>query len=317
MFAEAAAGLGIDIVLATDRCHVLDNPWGDHSLPIRFDESEAGVRTAVESGPFDGLVALGDKPAAIAAPIAEALGLPFHPSRAVAACRDKYLARQRFQAAGLPVPSFFRAPFRAGAEAAAERAVYPCVLKPLSLSASRGVIRADSRTEFLAAFRRIETMLRGEPDEFLQVERFIPGREFALEGIVTAGHLQLLALFDKPDPLDGPFFEETIYVTPSRQPRGVQDSIAAAAQAAVAALGLNHGPVHAEMRVNDAGVWMLEVAARPIGGLCARVLPGLPELILQHACGEDVSGISFGGRAAGVMMIPIPRAGIYQGVTGA
>ena len=317
MFAEAAAGLGIAVSLATDRCHVLDNPWGDHSLPIRFDEPEASVRTAVESGPFDGIVALGDKPAAIAALIAEALGLPFHSSYAVAACRDKYLARRRFQAAGLPVPGFYRAPFRAGAEAAAEQAVYPCVLKPLSLSASRGVIRADSRPDFLAAFRRIEVMLRGERDEFLQVERFIPGREFALEGIVTAGHLQVLALFDKPDPLDGPFFEETIYVTPSRQPRQVREAIGAAAQAAVAALGLNHGPVHAEMRVNDAGVWMLEVAARPIGGLCARVLPGLPELILQHACGEDVSGFSFAGRAAGVMMIPIPRAGIYQGVTGA
>jgi biotin carboxylase len=201
---------------------------------------------------------------------------------------------------------------------------YPCVLKPLGLSASRGVIRANDDAEFAAAFHRIEALL-GDPDiqrlheeqnHFIQVESFIPGREFALEGILADGQLRVLAIFDKPDPLDGPYFEETIYVTPSREDVATQRELVRSTEAAVKALGLKHGPIHAEMRVNSRGVWMLEVAARPIGGLCARVLPGLEELILRHAAGEDVSQTAMPEGAAGVMMIPIPREGVYAGVEG-
>jgi hypothetical protein len=198
------------------------------------------------------------------------------------------------------------------------------VLKPLGLSASRGVIRANSQKEFHAAFRRIESLLADpdiarlheDQDRFLQVESFIDGREFALEGILTNGQLRVLALFDKPDPLNGPFFEETIYVTPLREDSSTQAAIVNTTQAAVNALGLTEGPIHAEMRVNRHGVWMLEVAARPIGGLCARVLPGLEELILRHAAGVDAGDIAMSTPAAGVMMIPIPRAGIYVDVEG-
>jgi len=251
--------------------------------------------------------------------IAEHLRIPYNPVAAVAACRNKFLARQRFQAAGLPVPDFFRVPLTEAPERAADRAAYPCVLKPLGLSASRGVIRANSPAEFVAAFRRIQAMLKpsGEGhDRYIQIEAFIPGAEFALEGMVVDGRLETLALFDKPDPLDGPFFEETLYVTPSRQLPSVQHAIGEACQAAVSALGLTSGPIHAEMRVNDRGVWMLEVAARPIGGLCARVLPGLPELILRQAAGElSENRLTLRG-AAGVLMIPIPREGIFQSVTG-
>jgi biotin carboxylase len=192
------------------------------------------------------------------------------------------------------------------------------VLKPLRSSASRGVIRANAPLEFAEALARIRKMT-GE--ESVLVEDFIPGREFALEGIVTAGQLNTLAIFDKPDPLDGPFFEETIYVTPSRQPPSVQHAIRESAQRAVAALGLEFGPVHAEMRVNDQGVWMLEAAARPIGGLCSRVLRfqnemSLEELLLRHALGEDLARVALAPGAHGVMMIPIPAAGIYCGVEG-
>ena len=198
------------------------------------------------------------------------------------------------------------------------------MLKPLGLSASRGVIRADNPAEFIAAFRRIENLLADpdiarlheDQDRFLQVESFIEGREFALEGILTDGQLRVLALFDKPDPLDGPFFEETIYVTPSRESEATQDAIVRTTRAAVKALGLTEGPIHAEMRVNQRGVWMLEVAARPIGGLCARVLPGLEELILRHAAGEDAGALAMPRSRAGVMMIPIPREGIYVDVEG-
>ena len=204
------------------------------------------------------------------------------------------------------------------ADAAIARVRFPCVLKPLDSSASRGVIRSNNRAEFVEAAARIARMKAGD----LLVEDYIPGREFALEGVVTAGKLQTLALFDKPDPLEGPYFEETIYVTPSREPQEVQQRIRQTAQAAVTALGLTDGPVHAEMRVNGQGVWILEAAARPIGGLCARVLRfGAPfcrleQLLLRHALGEDVSGATLTAGSHGVMMIPIPHAGVYRGVQG-
>ena len=148
------------------------------------------------------------------------------------------------------------------------------------------------------------------------MEEFLPGLEFALEGLVTRGRLRPLALFDKPDPLDGPFFEETIYVTPSRKPASIQTAILETASAAVAALGLTHGPIHAEMRVDPRGVWMLEVAARPIGGLCAKALPGLEEAILSHAAGAPDRPIELPAPSSGVMMIPIPREGVYASVEG-
>ena len=206
---------------------------------------------------------------------------------------------------------------------------YPCVLKPLGLSGSRGVIGADNESEFLAAFRRIRSILASSEirqqssnrDLYIQVKSYIPGREFALEGVVTDGRLQTLALFDKPDSLEGPYFEETIYVTPSRESETAQREIIETAQAAIGALGLRHGPVHAEMRQNREGTWMLEVAARPIGGLCAKALrftPNVPleELIIRHALCEDVSTVRREDPASGVMMIPIPRAGVYHGLAG-
>jgi hypothetical protein len=191
------------------------------------------------------------------------------------------------------------------------------------------VIRADSPAQFIAAFERIRALLGSpdiarlneEQDRFIQIESFIPGREFAVEGMLTHGRLQVHAIFDKPDELQGPFFEETIYVTPSREPLDVQRSILAATERAIAELGLTHGPIHAEMRVNEQGVWMLEIAARPIGGLCAQALRftggvALEELMLFHALGEDVSGLRLEPGATGVMMIPIPANGIYAGVSG-
>src|SRR5258706_1149442 len=216
------------------------------------------------------------------------------------------------------VPGFQRVALSEGPLAAAERASYPCVLKPLGLSASRGVIRADNPAEFIAAFRRIKALLDNpdilrlneEHNQFIQVEDFIPGREFALEGMLTGGRLRVLAIFDKPDPLDGPYFEETIYLTPSREKAETQCEIVRATESAVRALGLTQGPIHAEMRVNRQGVWMLEVAARPIGGLCARVLPGLEELILSHAAGEDVAKVPIPEGPGGGMMIPIPTQGV-------
>lgn len=324
VFAAAAERLGYELVLATDRCHVLDDPWGDHAVPLRFEDPAGAALVLATHTRIDGIVALGDRQAYIAALAAERMGLRYNSPPSVAAARNKFLAHERFRTAGLPVPEFHRIPLADGPERAAEEARYPCVLKPLGLSASRGVIRANNPAEFVAAFHRIEALLadpeiarlREDQDQFLQIESFIEGRELALEGILTNGELRVFAIFDKPDPLDGPFFEETIYVTPSREDALAQDAIVRTTEAAVKALGLTHGPIHAEMRLNAQGVWMLEVAARPIGGLCARVLPGLEELILRHAAGDDPGALAMPTPAAGVMMIPIPRRGIYAGVDG-
>lgn len=315
-FAEAARALGVELVLATDRCHILENPWGDDAAPVRFEDPEPGIEALVARGPFDGIVAVGDRPTCVAAQAAERLGnLHFHPAEAARAAANKLLSREHFLAAGMPVPEFRRMSL---VEAAIAQVKYPCVLKPLNSSGSRGVIRADNLEAFREAAARIGRMEHGD----ILVEDYIPGREFALEGVVTAGRLQTLALFDKPEPLEGPYFEETIYLTPSRLPADVQCRIRESAQAAVTALGLTDGPVHAEMRWNDQGVWILEAAARPIGGLCARILRfGAPfhtleRLLLMHALGEDVSAATLSEGSHGVMMIPIPNAGVYRGVQG-
>jgi biotin carboxylase len=206
---------------------------------------------------------------------------------------------------------------------------FPCVLKPLGLSGSRGVIRADTRDEFVTAFERIRALLnrldvraaRTGLEDVVLVEAFIPGREFAIEGLLSAGALQVFAIFDKPDPLDGPFFEETLYVTPSSLGALTQVGVMSAIQDAADALGLHHGPVHAECRINHDGIVVLEVAARPIGGLCSRAVrfenaASLEEVLLRHAMGEDVSGCAREHRAAAVMMIPIPRRGLLKGIDG-
>jgi len=201
-------------------------------------------------------------------------------------------------------------------------------VKPISLSASCGVIRANDRDEFVAAFHRVAALLEKLGEETLGagagkilVEDFVPGREVALEGLLTDGELRVLALFDKPDPLDGPFFEETIYVTPSRLPAAVQREIASCAARAARALGLREGPVHGELRMSDRGVWVIEVAARSIGGRCSRTLRfaagmSLEEVILRHALRMDIPSLDREGKAAGVMMLPIPRAGVLEEVRG-
>jgi biotin carboxylase len=317
-FADAARRVGAEVTLATDRCHILDDPWGDRAVPVKFDRVAESLAVLREYGlEIDGVSAVGDRPAVLAAAAAEMFGVPFHPRAAALACHDKHLARSLFRAAGMRVPEFFRAGADQDPAAIAARAPYPCVLKPLGLSASRGVIRANDEQEFIAAFRRIARM--GERE--IQVETYIPGREFAVEGVVTRGELQVIAIFDKPDPMEGPYFEETIYVTPSREPAEVQAALVETTRQAVRALGFTHGPLHAELRYNPEGAWILEVHARPIGGLCARAVrlaDGIPleEMLLVHALGGDVRMAHLDCEASGVMMIPIARGGIYQSVDG-
>ena len=329
-FTNAARRLGVEVTLATDRCHVLEDPWRDRAVAVRFEEPEESARVlaSLPNRP-DGIVAVADRSTTIAALAAERLDLPWHPPAAVALCRNKNLMREAFSRAGLNVPQNFAVPLDSNPLDAAAATAYPCVLKPLGLSASRGVIRADNEPEFLTAFERIRRIL-GLPeirclndaaDRAIQIEQYIPGREFALEGIMTEGDLQVLALFDKPDPLEGPFFEETIYVTPSREPAQTQRAIVETCRAAIKALGLSHGPIHAEMRVNEHGVYMLEIAARPIGGLCARALRFKPaltleDLVILHAIGALPPDLQPAPSASAVMMIPAPGTGILEAIEG-
>jgi len=342
-FDEAASRLGFRLSFASDRCHVLDDPWGDRAVAVSFEDPAAPLEGIAEAM-FDGILAVGDRPALAAAHLAESLGLSFHPPAAVAAARNKFLSRGCFRSAGMKVPKYLTIPLEAqtntlpyasqAARLESSGIGFPCVLKPLGLSGSRGVIRANNPSEFDNAFGRIRKLLdhpdvrqfHDPQDRLIQVEEFIPGREFAIEGIMTRGSLQVLAIFDKPDPLDGPFFEETIYVTPSRESSSAQAALIEATEQAVAALGLYHGPIHAEMRLNDDGVWMLEVAGRPIGGLCAGALRfcqgdhshsfSLEELLLRHAASQDLRGVAREPAASGVLMIPVPRPGVYTGIVG-
>ena len=338
-FGEAAAALGVRLLFASDRCDQLDDPWFDQAIPVRFhDETEAVAvvtRACAEARP-DAVLAVGDRPTVLAAHLNAAFGLPGNPPAAAAASRNKQQARLAFRHAGLPTPEFLELAVEDDPAAAAMRISYPAVVKPLALSGSRGVMRVDDAAGFVAAFDRLRRLLRA-PDvrserdrahEHILVESFIPGAEYAIEGVLTHGGFQAFAIFDKPDPLDGPFFEETIYVTPSRLPEGMQRLVVEGVAAAARAIGLWHGPIHAECRVNDRGVFVLEVAPRPIGGLCSKVLrfarPGqaagplasLEEVLLRHALGEDVSGYTREPAAAGVMMLPIPRRGVYRGCEG-
>jgi hypothetical protein len=341
-FGDAAERLGVELVFATDRCNVLDDPWRDAAMAIRFEHEDAAVFTLLDAArakPLDGVLAVGDRPTVIAARVLQGLGLDGHLPGGAAMARHKVRARTIMRDAGLPAPWFVPARVSADPHLLATQVSYPCVLKPAALSASRGVMRADDPAGLVAAFYRLRALLqapdlraeRNEAHADALVEEFIAGREFAVEGIMNHGVLHPLAIFDKPDPLDGPFFEETIYVTPSTAPEDTQHEIVDTVGRAARALGLRHGPVHAECRVNASGVFMLEAAARPIGGLCARALrfvkrdtaPGespvisLEELLLRHALGERSTCWEREPQAAGVMMIPIPRRGLFKGVSGA
>jgi biotin carboxylase len=324
----AAAKLDVEVVVASDRCHVLAEEWTEGSLPLDFADPDGAARAladAVRSREARAVLGTDDQTAVIAAKAARLLGLPHDTPEAVEAARNKRLSRERLRAAGVPVP-WFRT-LESG-ERIPSDVPFPCVVKPLVLSASRGVIRADDRASLAAALERVTRLLRSPQVAVRRdaelgrvlVEEFLPGPEVALEGLLTHGELTVLALFDKPDPLDGPFFEETIYVTPSRHPGRTQDAVARMVSQGAAALGLTHGPVHAELRLTADGPRILEIAARSIGGLCGRALRfgvgvTLEELILLHALGR-AGELSRERAAAGVLILPIRRSGVLREVRG-
>jgi biotin carboxylase len=332
-FADAAERVGADVIFGTDRCEKLDDPWQDGAVPLHFENPQQAaqqITEALRERRVDGIIALGDRPTSTAAHVAQALGITYNSPQAVENCRTKLRQREVLRDARLPVPEFFAFPIYDEVARVLPRVKFPCVVKPLSLAASQGVIRANNASEFIVAAGRVRALLESpelratrEPSlDRMLVERYITGDEVAIEALLTKGELRVLAIFDKPGHPQGPYFEESIYVTPSRQPALAQASLAATLRAAVRALGLTHGPLHAEFRLNEDGPWVLEIQPRPIGGLCSRALRFgtekifLEELLVCHALGLPGSDLPREKDASGVMMIPVPRSGILERVEG-
>ena len=331
-FLSAALRLGVDVTVGSDQHQVLEGNTGNGTVALDFANPKmaaAEIESFHASHPLTAIVAVDDVTSHVAALASKNLGLPHNDPAAVRATGNKLLLRDALTKADLPSPKHLTLALDDDPKIFAGRVNYPCVLKPLSLSASRGVIRANNEAEFCTAFERIKKLLKSlasNQTEIL-VEDYIEGEEVALEGLMVEGKLTVLALFDKPDPLDGPYFEETIYITPSRQPDDIQRSIKNMAEQSANAIGLLEGPIHAELRTrpqaknsNQAGPWLIEMAARSIGGLCSRSLSfgdnlSLEDIILRHAIGEPVLPDREAG-ASGVMMIPIPKAGILERVDG-
>lgn len=335
-FLRAADRAGVEVVIGTDRHQALERaaPGGTVTLDFRRpDRAVARIADAHGAAPIRGVVASDDEAVVLAAEIAAALGLPANPPQAAAASRDKFVLRKALAARGLRTPRFRTVSADDDPREAASSSPYPCVLKPRFLNASRGVIRADDPGDFVRAFRRIGALLdraeardaapadRPAEARSILVEDYLPGDEVAVEALLVDGRFVPLALFDKPDTSEGPTFEETLFVTPSRLPPATVDAVHAEAAAACRALGLVHGPVHAELRVRDGVPTLLEVAARTIGGLCARALRfgagiSLEEVVVRHAAGLPLDDLARERAASGVIMLPTPAPGVLRGVHG-
>lgn len=327
-YLEAARHLGIPLLIISEGEHSLVSEVAE-GLHVDFSDPQ-GLRDKVLAAASDyeiaAVIGCDDATVETAAQLANTLGLRHNKPGAVQFSRRKDLARMRLREVGVAVPAF--RVFDRGMESASQlqNIDYPCVLKPVALSGSRGVIRADDEMQLLAAIRRTGAIVDAEmqlPEDersLLLIETFVPGPEYALEGMLDNGKLQVLSIFDKPDPLEGPFFEETYYIAPSRAGHAVQQALADCVAEACKAYGLAEGPVHAELRWHDGKPWVMEVAARTIGGQCARLLQlaagrQLEELVLLQAMGKELPPMQLQG-GAGVLMIPVPRSGLLRRVEG-
>ncbi len=328
-FLRAAHAMQVDVTVASEEPSTLESLAPDALLTIQFADPTAAVRQVVEFSrrhPIDAVVGVDDQVSVVAAEVSRALSLPHNPPQAVAAARNKLLMREALARSNVLSPAHRAARFGDDIDALAGEVRFPCVVKPVDLAGSRGVIRADSPEELVMVIERVGTIVaaatgRAADDQSLVVEDYIDGPEYALEGILTAGELRVLAIFDKPDPLVGPYFEETIYVTPSRLDTEARTAIASATEDAARALGLREGPVHAELRIDGRGAWLIEINPRSIGGLCSRVLRfgtgiSLEQLIIAHALGMSIDELEREERPAGVMMIPAPATGTLLEVVG-
>ncbi len=330
-FLLAAARMGLDLVIGSDGALPLG---GRPVIPVSSGDPDGSAsRILARSGPAAAVVAADTPMLVLAAAVAARMGLPHNPVDAVLNATDKTRQRQRWAAAGVAQPKFEIVPAAAPEEAirqAAEAVGFPCVVKAVSLSASQGILRADDQAAAVTAARRIRQVLaaaRRPATEPLLVEEYLPGPELSIDGLLAGGDLTVTAVFDKPHTPDGPTFEETLLVTPSRLPGPVLRAAIRTAGHAARTLGLTGGPVHAELRIGDRGGQarpaMLELAARSIGGLCSRALrfPGgktLEELVLANALGQPAPtlGDDDPARPSGVFMLPVPRPGVLRAVYG-
>ncbi len=314
-FVRAAARLGVDVVVGSEEQQALAGGMGDRALVVPLGDPDAAADVIValdERSAVDAVVAVDDQGVLVAATAGERLGFPHNPPEAVRATRDKASMRSALAAAEVPQPWFVVLD-----DDDLPDLTFPVVVKPVGRSGSQGVIRADDADAAGVAIARVRTIADGP----ILIEQYVPGVEVAVEGILREGMLDVLAVFDKPDPLVGPYFEETIYVTPSRHDATTLARVHDVTGRACAAIGLVEGPVHAEVRVDGDRVWVIEVAARSIGGLCARALRfgagiALEELILRHALGMPLDDLAREPAASGVMMLPIRRAGVLREVRG-
>jgi biotin carboxylase len=330
-FVRAAQRLDIDLTLVSEEPSALEEYQPVALVSLDFTNLDAAaerMRDFAREHPIHAVLAVDDQVTVAAAVISAAVDLPHNPVDAVAATRNKHAMRDRLSARGVPQPGYRLHSVDDDAATVAADMRYPCVIKPLMMSASRGVIRANSPREFADAFAKVITIIAAPdaPDDEMSqrhilIEDYVPGWEVAVEGILTDGELHVFAIFDKPDPLEGPYFPETIYVTPSRLPRAVQSRIVDVTCDAARAIGLVHGPIHAELRGSNDDLWFIEIAARSIGGYCSRVLHfhgdlSLEDVIVRHALGQLPSLPERERAAAGVMMLQAPHRGVFKEARG-
>ena len=327
-FLKAANKLGVEVTIGSNEQNVLNAFQPKQTLRIDFKELKSSVQAIQDyhkKYTIISILGVDEETSLVAAKAAEELNLPHNSFESVKTTSDKFLFRKKLKECDLLTPNFLCLNPDTEAKTFSTKVDYPCVLKPVKRSGSQGVIRANNAAEFLSSHQIISSLA---PDEDIIVEDFLPGQEVALEGVLIEGKLTTLAIFDKPDPLDGPYFEETLYVTPSRHPTSVQDELRALVQQAASSIGLKEGPIHAEMRlrhnerfVNDRGPWLIELAARSIGGLCSRSLNfdgnrSLEELIIAHSLNQPLGNTERENCASGVMMIPIPKTGNLTSIGG-
>ena len=330
-FLDAATRLGVQVVVASEKSSTMESLSSDSLLTLDFLDPKKATEKAVrfhQRYPFEAIIPVDEETVVIAAAIGEKLGLEHNPSDAAKRTRLKHLMREALKQANVRSPGFRIIDLMGDPARVASTLSYPSVIKPVFLSASRGVMRVDDETSFVTSFQRLHQLLTDpelqrrsrDTGDVILVEDYVAGTEVALEGLLTKGRLETLAIFDKLGFLEGPYFEETLFVTPSRLSLGRQLQIAEIAQAATRAIGLRHGAVHVELRIQGSAIYVIEVAGRSVGGLCSRTLRfglgrTLEEIVLSHAIGREID-INRESQSSGVMMIPIPCRGYLRGVTG-
>ncbi len=324
-YIKAANRMGVNVTVASEGKHSLISEIAS-GLHITFDQPRQTVATILQAHkqtPFSGILGSDDHTVELAAMVAELLQLPHNSPRAAFCSQRKDIARAELALSACPVPLHCLIDLQQPLQKQMAGLPWPCVIKPLNMSASRGVIRADNEAAFMAACQRIKPIIQENQHDFTRhhvlVEEYIDGVEIAFEGYLHNAQLHPITIFDKPEPLIGPFFEETIYVTPSRLEADLQAKILQRVQQACDAYGLTTGAVHAECRIDERDIWILEVASRTIGGDCARMLDNknfsIEELAISLAIDAPIKA-ELPDQARGVMMIPIKEKGLLKRVEG-